>query len=125
MTSKIFMVNPNVAPAVVYPSPNEWPITYIGITGITNSLQATITAPSHGITLSPTASTPGVDFTQVKGMFQINGKFAYVTRVIDVNNFVVNLDTSMFYSYKSGGFANLIAGSSPIDPLTNTFDQGN
>lgn len=106
---------------VVYPSPTEWTITVHAITGITQAPQAKITAPGHGITLSSTASTPKVDFTQVKGMFQINGRFAFVTRVIDVNNFTVDLNTSSYYPYTSGGFINVTGGSSPIDPLTNTF----
>ncbi len=115
------MVNPNVPPAVVYPSPNEWPVTYIPITGISNGLRATVTAPNHGITLTPGQSTPGVDFSQVRGMFQINGKFGYVTQVLSSSQFMVNIDTSQFYAYTGGGYANLIAGVSPYDPLTNTF----
>lgn len=105
---------------VTYPSPNEWPTTVFSITGITNQPNAIVTAPGHGITLSPTASTPKVDFTQVKGMFQINGQFAFVTEVIDEDNIVVALDTSQYYAYTSGGFLNITGGSAPNDPLENT-----
>jgi hypothetical protein len=104
---------------VVYPSPNEWPITVFSITGITNSSNAVVTAPGHGITLSATASTPKVDFTQVQGMQQINGQFAFVTSVIDANTIAVALDTSRYYPYTSGGFLNVTGGSAPNDPLEN------
>ena len=106
---------------VVYPSPNEWPTTYVAITGITKGLQTIVTAPDHGITINSTASTPGVDFSQVRGMNQINGLFSYITSVIDTDNFIVAINSINFSNYTSGGFVNLIAGSSPIDPLTNTF----
>jgi hypothetical protein len=104
---------------VTYPSPNEWPTTYHAITAINKSPQAQITAPAHGITMSLTTSTPKVDFTQVKGMTQINGQFAFVTSVIDADNITVALDTSTYFAYTSGGFLNVTGGSTPIDPLTN------
>ena len=104
-----------------FPSPNEWPVTVHAITGITQSLQPTVTAPGHGITTTPLQSTPRVDFTQVKGMTQINGQAAFVTSVIDVDNFTIALDTSFFQPYSSGGFVNVIVSPSPINPLTNTF----
>src|SRR6266403_3297990 len=104
-----------------YPSPNEWAVTVHAVTGITNSVQPTVTAPGHGINLSASQSTPRVDFTQVNGMTQINGQFAYVTSVIDVNNFTIALDTSFFNSYSSGGFVNVIVSPTPIDPYRNTF----
>lgn len=106
---------------VTYPSPNEWPITVHSITGITRSVQPTVTAPGHGITLSSTQSTPKVDFTQVRGMSQINGQAAYVTSVIDADNIRVALDTSQYSPYTSGGFLNVLISPAPIDPLTNTY----
>ena len=106
---------------VTYPSPNEWPTTVHAITGITRAGSAVVTSPGHGITIAANQSTPRVDFTQVKGMFQINGQFAYVTTVIDANNIQIGLDTSQYYPYSSGGFLNVIVAPSPIDPLTNTF----
>lgn len=106
---------------IVFPSPNEWPITYVAITGITRGLETQVTAPNHGITLTAGASTPGVDFSQVKGMYQINSVFGYVTAVVDTDNFTVAINSSNFSPYISGGYANKIAGSAPIDPLTNTY----
>lgn len=146
------MVNSNIAPGqggVTYPSPNEWPVTAIPVTNITQSLNATVTAPNHGITLSANQSTPKVDFSQVKGMYQINGKFAFVVKVVDSDTFTVDLDTSQFYAYvapvdrswerfnntpwqnadfswnyfitNGGGFVNITGGNAPDDPLTNLF----
>jgi len=106
---------------VTYPSPNEWPVTVHAITAITNAVQAVVTAPNHGITMSANQSTPLVDFTQVKGMYQINGKSAYVTAVIDANNVQIALNTSPYGSYTSGGYLNVLVGPPPIEPFQNTF----
>lgn len=106
---------------VVYPSPTEWPVTVHEITNITKARQATITAPSHGIVLTSQENTPSVNFSQVKGMFQINGQSAFVTSVLNANNFTVALDTSQYTAYTSGGFINVLTGQPPIDPFQNTF----
>lgn len=106
---------------VTYPSPDEWTITVHNVTGITNGLNALVTAAGHGITLTPLQSTPRVDFTQVKGMTQINGQFAFVVTVISASQFTIALDTSTYSPYLSGGFVNVIVSPSPINPLTNTF----
>jgi hypothetical protein len=118
------MANPNIHPGqggVTFPSPNEFPVTYRAITGITRSLQATITAPNHGITISSTASTPKVDFSQVKGMFQINGQFGFVTSIVDADNFTVALNTLQYSAYISGGYANITGGIAPYDPFENIY----
>jgi len=110
---------------VTYPSPTEWRITVHDVTGITNASQPVVTAPGHGISLTPLQSTPRVDFTQVKGMTQINGQFAFVVNVIDANNFTIALDTLFYSPYLSGGFVNVIVSPQPINPYTNTFERGN
>ena len=110
-----------IPPSVTYPSPNEWPITYRVVTGISKEPQAQVTSVGHGFTNSIDVNITQVDFSQVKGMFQINGQFGYITNVIDADNFNVAIDTSNFYAYTSGGFVNILSGNSPYDPLTNTF----
>jgi len=105
---------------VTYPSPNEWPITYREITGITRALQAIVTSPDHGFTSSDIPETV-VDFTQVKGMQHINGQFAALVEVIDTDNFTVALNTSNYHAYTSGGFVNIISGNAPYDPFQNLF----
>lgn len=107
-----------IPPSVVYPSPNEWPVTYRAITGISRAVQAVITAVDHGFTSADIPITV-VDFTQVKGMQEINGQFAPITSIIDDNNFTIDLDTSRFHAYTTGGFVNIQSGNSPYDPFTN------
>jgi hypothetical protein len=106
---------------VTYPSPNEWPVTIHAVTNITRAGVPIVTVPNHGITMSTTQSTPQVDFTQVQGMQQINGQFAFVASVIDANNITIKLDTSRYSPYTSGGWMNILVSPSPIDPLQNTF----
>lgn len=106
---------------VTYPSPNEWPTTVFAITGITRAVNPTVTAVGHGITISATESTPRVDFSQVRGMYQINGQSAFVTSVVDASNITIALDTSQYSAYTSGGFLNVLVSPAPINPLTNTF----
>lgn len=108
----------SIPPSVVFPSPNEWPITYRAITGISREVQAIVTAPDHGFTSADIPYTT-LDFTQVKGMQEINGKFAPITEIIDTDNFYINLNTSSFHAYTTGGFANIMAGISPYDPYSN------
>ncbi len=118
------MVNPNIHPGqggVTFPSPNEWPVTVITITDIQKGMNTLVTAPSHGITLSSDQSTPKVDFSQVKGMSQINGQFGFVISVPNVNQVVVALDSMQYNSYISGGFLNITGGTPPYDPLTNLY----
>lgn len=110
-----------IPPSVTYPSPNEWTVTYVAVTGIQKGLRTKVTAPSHGITLVTGSNTPGVDFSQIKGMREINGVFGYVSQVIDENTVMVDIDSTNFNDYSSGGYMNKIAGSSPIDPFTNIY----
>ena len=109
----------SIPPSVTYPSPNEWPVTYRPITDITRERQATVTSPLHGFTNASDQNVTKVDFTQVKGMFQINGMAAYITNVVDANRFTVAIDSSHFYSYASGGFANIMTNNPPYDPFQN------
>ena len=106
---------------VVYPSATEWPITSVAITNITQSLNAVVTAPGHGIVNSGAQDTPSVSFSQVNGMQQINGHTAFVTKIIDVNTFTIALNTLFFQPYISGGWINVLTGMPPIDPFQNTF----
>jgi ubiquitin-activating enzyme E1-like protein len=106
---------------VTFPSPNEWPFTYVAITNIRNGLTTLVTAPNHGI-ISSDLPQVQFDFSQVKGMQEINGKFAYVVEVVDINNLLFALDSTTFSPYLSGGYLNLLQWiSAPIDPFTNTF----
>lgn len=108
-----------IPPSVTSPSPNEWTVSYVAITGITRANQAQITAPNHGLTNANDANITKIDFTQVNGMFQINGQSGFVINVVDHNNFTAALNTTNYYTYTSGGFANKVAGIAPYDPFEN------
>lgn len=101
-----------VPPSVTPPSPNEWLDTRRNITGITKAAQAEITSPSHGFTSEDEGITT-VDFLQVGGMIQINGLPGLIQEVIDANTFTVNINTTNFFTYTSGGIANILTGIPP------------
>lgn len=111
-----------IPPSVTYPSPNEWPNTLRTITGITQAAQAQITSPSHGFT-SQDVDLTTVDFLQVRGMIQINGLPGVIQQIIDANNFIVNINTTQFFPYSSGGVASVVTGIPPIE--TQGFQTGN
>ena len=69
------------------------------ITGITQAAQAVVTSAAHGL-----LATARVRFASVAGMTQINGLYATVLSVT-TNTFTVELDTSAFTAYSSGGTA--------------------
>lgn len=106
---------------VTYPSPNEWPVTYVTVTGITNNFQPVVTAPNHGFTNANDQNITQLEFTQVKGMSQINGQFGFITNVINTDQFQIALNTQFYGIYTSGGKANINAGNPPYDPFTNLF----
>lgn len=107
------MANP---PSVTYPSPNEWPATIRIISGITKAAQAQITSTAHGFT-SADVNITSVDFLHVNGMIQINGLPGLILSIVDVNNFIVNINTSAFSAYTSGGYANILTGIPPIETV--------
>lgn len=109
----------SIPPSVTFPSPNEWPVTYRVITNITRNNVTTVTSPLHGFTNANDANVTKVDFTQVKGMKEINGLSAYITNVIDIDNFTVAIDSTFFTPYASGGFANIMTNNPPYDPFQN------
>lgn len=110
------MASNAVPPSVTYPSPNEWPNTIREITNITKTPQAVVTSPSHGFTSTDEGQT-FIGFLQVRGMQQINGLNALVQTVIDANNFTVNINSSQFFPYASGGVFSIISGIPPVETI--------
>lgn len=99
------MTSNAVPPSVTPPSPNEWPQDLIKtISNITKDSQATVTSTAHGFASDSEGAT-FLCFKQVEGMIQINGLNALIQKVIDANNFTVNIDTTNFFAYTSGGVA--------------------
>lgn len=105
-------------PSVTPPSPNEWPNTIREVTGITNAAQAQITSVGHGFTSADVGNTI-VMFTRVRGMLQINGLPGKILGVDDADHFTVDVNTTRFFTYIGGGYANIIAGLPPYDPFQN------
>ncbi len=79
------------------------------ITAITNAAAAQVTIAGHGYVVG----NP-IYFDGVGGMHQINGMEGTVASVIDANNFTVNINTTAYTTYTSGGTgAKIIEVASP------------
>ena len=108
------MASNAVPPSVTPPSPFEWLQNLVqSITNITKDSRATVTVPNHGFTTTDQGQT-FLGFKQVQGMIQINGLNALIQTVLDVNNFTVNIDSTNFHSYVSGGVCITDSGSPPV-----------
>ena len=109
------MTSNAVPKSVTPPSPDEWPQNLIQtITAISKDSQAKITCPNHGFTATDQGQT-FVGFKQVQGMIQINGQNALIQQIVDTNNFTVNVNSTQFYTYASGGVVITDSGSPPVE----------
>lgn len=68
------------------------------ITAITKATQAQITAVGHGLSVDNF-----VVINSVSGMTEINGQIATVTEVVDPDNIKVNINSTSYSNYTSGG----------------------
>lgn len=109
------MSNP-IPPSVTPPSPNEWPSTIYSLTGITRDNQAIITSAGHPFTIADIGIT-SIDFLQVRGMIQINGLPGVIQSVPDSSHFTVNINTTNFSAYTSGGVYNVLTGEPPTQTV--------
>ena len=91
---------------------------YYFITAITNAVQARVTSPNHNLALNDV-----VEFDGVVGMTQINGLRGAVINIVDANNFDVDIDSSAFGAYVSGGFLRFIHGFNILTKRFNPFIQ--
>ena len=104
---KILLASNGVTPYQTA-SASLFPVSNLTITGISNAAQAVITAAN-----SFTAADYGVTvvtFHNVVGMTQINTLSGVVQSASGGTSFVVNINTTGFTSYSSGGIANIITG---------------
>lgn len=92
---------------------NLWTDTLRFITDITNAAQTVVTSTSHGFTASDVGVTT-VTFSGVVGMTQINTLRGVIQSIVDANSFTVNINSSSFSAYVSGGQANIITGVPPF-----------
>lgn len=101
--------------------------TNLTITGISKAVNASITA-THAFTSADIGVTT-VTFHGVVGMTQINTLSGVIQSVTSTTSFTVNIDSTSFSTYSSGGIANVITGEPPTTqygfqvlntPLSNT-----
>lgn len=85
--------------------------TNLTITGISKAANASITA-THAFTTADIGVTV-VTFHGVVGMNQINTLSGVIQSVTSTTSFTVNIDTTNFSTYTSGGIANVITGVPP------------
>lgn len=79
------------------------------ITAITQAATAQVTIAAHGLIAGDV-----VFFNEVVGMTQINLLTGTVQVVIDVNNFTVNIDSTAFTAYASGGIAQYLTATASL-----------
>lgn len=105
--------------------------TNLTITGISKAANASITA-THAFTSADIGVTT-VTFHGIVGMTQMNTLSGVIQSVTSTTSFTVNINSTNFTTYSSGGFANVITGAPPSTtsgfqiyntPLYNTSFQG-
>lgn len=92
--------------------------TNLTITGISAAVNASITA-THAFTSADIGVTT-VTIHGVKGMTQINTLSGVIQSVTSTTSFTVNIDSTNFSAWTSGGIANVITG---VPPTTTTGFQ--
>lgn len=92
--------------------------TNLTITGISKAVNASITA-THAFTAADVGVTT-VTFHNVVGMTQINTLSGIIQSVTSTTSFTVNINSTNFTTYVSGGIANIITG---VPPTTTTGFQ--
>lgn len=85
--------------------------TNLTVTGISKAANASITA-THAFTSADIGVT-AVTFHRVVGMTQMNTLTGIITGVTSTTSFTVNINSTGFTTYSSGGIANVITGTPP------------
>lgn len=86
-------------------SANEFTATNLTITGISKAASAVITA-TNSLSVGDI-----VTFHGIVGMTQMNGLTGVVTATGGGTSFTVNINSTSFSTYSSGGIANIISGT--------------
>lgn len=81
------------------PFPKTWDATKT-ITAVSKAAQAQVTIAGHGY-----AVNDRVVIADIVGMTELNQYTAAVASVVDANNFTIDVDTTLFTAYSSGGTA--------------------
>ena len=104
-------ISTNGVTPYVTPDSGLYAATNLTVTGISKAAQAVITAANsftsadYGVTV--------VTFHNVVGMTQINTLSGVVVSASGGTSFTVNINTTGFTTYTSGGIANVITGNYP------------
>lgn len=105
-TNKITQISSNGVTPFTTSDASLYTATNKTITAITKAANAQVTVTSHGLVAGDI-----VTFHGVVGMTQINTLTGVVQSVVDANNFTVNINSTSFTTYSSGGIANVISGT--------------
>lgn len=89
--------------------------TNLTITGISKAANASITA-THAFTSADIGVTT-VTFHGINGMTQMNTLSGVIQSVTSTTSFTVNINSTNFSTYTSGGIANVITGEPPSTTL--------
>ncbi len=92
--------------------------TNLTITGISKAANASITA-THAFTSADVGVTT-VTFHSIVGMTQMNTLSGIIQSVTSTTSFTVNINSTNFTTYGSGGIANIITG---VPPTTTSGSQ--
>lgn len=92
--------------------------TNLTITGISKAANASITA-THAFTSADVGVTT-VTFHGINGMTQMNTLSGVIQSVTSTTSFTVNINSTSFSTWTSGGIANIITG---VPPTTTTGFQ--
>lgn len=91
--------------------------TTAAITNISQAANAQVTSTSHGLSVGETAH-----ISSVSGMTEINGLRGTVQSVPDANNFTLDINSSGFSAYTSGGVFHTLPQSSEAVTAGFEFD---
>jgi hypothetical protein len=86
------------------------------ITGITKGVNAQLTVTGHGF-----SADDRVYIDNVSGMTEINGVEATIVSVVDTNNFTVNINSTGYSTYSSGGTVTLQSGAKYYKVYKNDY----
>jgi len=104
---KILLTSNGITPYTTAGS-SVFPSSNLTITGISQAANARITA-THAFTSNDIGVTV-VSFHNVVGMTQINTLSGVVQSITSTTSFTVNINTTSFTAYSSGGIANIVTG---------------
>lgn len=96
---------------LITPDSGLYAATNLTITGISKAANASITA-THAFTAADIGVTT-VSFHNVVGMTQINTLTGVIQSVTSTTSFTVNINSTSFSTYVSGGIANVVTGNYP------------